>query len=409
MKKPEILAPAGDFERLQAAVLYGADAVYLGTQTFSLRAKAKNFGAEELHRAVEYAHASGVRVYVTANIFAHNEDIDGAEPFFKMLGEVGPDAVIISDPGLFDICKEILPNQEIHISTQANNTNYRSAAFWHKLGAKRIVLARELSVNEIKDLREKTPETLELEAFVHGAMCISYSGRCLLSSYMTDRDSNRGACSQPCRFNYELVEKTRPGETMPVYEDERGTYIFNSKDLCLVRHLPELINAGISGLKIEGRMKTSYYTASVVKTYREAVDDLFTDPEKYEAKKDIYLRELEKSSHRSYTTGFYFNKTTSEDQVYADSAYIRTHDFVGVVLEYDDETGTAVVEQRNKFSVGDTVEFLRQDGENFSQKICKITNAGGEEIESAPHAQQIIKIQAEKPVKFMDMLRTEIK
>lgn len=402
-KKPELLAPAGDLEKLKIAINYGADAVYLGGESFGLRAKAKNFTPEEMARGIAYAHERGAKVYVTANIFAHNGDFSGMDDFFKGLYNMGADGVLVSDPGVFALVRETAPKLTVHISTQANNTNYRSAEFWKKLGAKRIVAARELSLGEIAEITSASD--IEVEAFVHGAMCISYSGRCLLSAYFTGRDANRGACTHPCRWKYYISEATREGEYLPVEEDERGTYIFNSKDLCMIEHIPELIKAGICSFKIEGRMKTAYYCAVVVKAYREAIDDWIKDPELYESKKGYYLSELEKASYRGFTTGFFFGKPQKEAQVYTSSAYIKNYDFVGIVREYYPERGEALIEQRNKFQKGDIVEFLRAGEENFSQKLESITDCEGADRDSAPHAQELLVIKVAKEVRPMDIMR----
>ncbi len=407
MKKPELLAPAGDFEKLKIAVNYGADAVYMGGEHFGLRAKAKNFNQGEMAEAVGYAHKRGVKVYITANIFAHNADIDKMGEYFKELEAIKPDGVLVADPGVFSLIRETAPSLPVHISTQANNTNYRTAEFWKNMGASRIVAARELSLNELKGITSKTD--IEVEAFVHGAMCISYSGRCLLSAYFTGRDANKGACTHPCRWKYYITEETRPGEYMPINEDERGTYIFNSKDLCMIEHIPDLVESGISSLKIEGRIKTAYYAAVVVKAYREAIDDYFSDRELYESKKGYYLDELKKASYRGFTTGFYYGKPDKDSQIYTNSVYIKNYDFVGIVKEYDPESGIALIEQRNKFSVGDEVEFLRAGAENFSLKIDKIVDLEGNDRESAPHAQELIKIKTGREVKPMDIMRKESK
>ncbi|MCD7855548.1 MAG: U32 family peptidase [Clostridiales bacterium] len=403
MKKPEILAPAGDLEKLKIAVNYGADAVYMGGESYSLRAKAKNFSYEDMAEGIRYAHERGVKCYITANIFARNADVDAMGEYFKTVEAMGADAVLVSDPGVFSVARAAAPSLEIHISTQANNTNYMTAEFWKSLGASRIVLARELSLKEIKDVCEKTD--IETEIFVHGAMCISYSGRCLLSAYFTGRDGNRGACTHPCRWKYYITEATREGEYLPVEEDSRGTYIFNSKDLCMIEHIPELVESGVSSLKIEGRIKTAYYAAVTVKAYREALDDYFKDPKFYESKKEYYLSELKKASYRGFTTGFFFGNPTAESQVYTDSAYIKTYDFVGLVKEYDPKTGFALIEQRNRFFKGDIIEFLRAGEENFSQTLDEIYDLEGNSRESAPHAQELLKIKVEKPLKPMDILR----
>ena len=410
-KKIELLAPAGDLEKLKVAISYGANAVYMGGKALGLRAKAKNFEFDEIHEAVDFAHKHNARIYITANIFAHNDDFSGIEEYFNELGKAGVDALIISDPGIFSIAREILPNMDIHISTQSNNTNYHSVNFWRRLGAKRVVLARELSFGEISEINKnisKDDSSFELESFVHGAMCISYSGRCLLSNYLTGRDSNKGECTHPCRWKYNLVEEQRPNEFMPVFEDERGTYIFNSKDLCMIGHLPEIIEAGVKSLKIEGRMKTSYYVAATTSIYRQALDQYFSDKEKYQAKVPYYLEELKKVSHRDFTTGFYFGKTTSEDQVYSDSSYIRNYDFIGLVLDYDEKSGLAKVEQRNKFSDGDEIEILQTSGNIFKQKISAIFDDKMAEINEAPHPKQAVYVKTDGPVSAYDILRKEI-
>lgn len=405
MKKIELLAPAGDLEKLKIAFTYGADAVYIGGQNYGLRAKAKNFSDEQMIEGINFAHSLGKKVYVTANIFAHNEDFQGMEEYFINLEKIGVDAIIVSDLGVFNCIKEVVPNMEVHVSTQANNTNYRSIKMWETLGASRVVLARELSFSEIKDIHEKVPN-VTLESFVHGAMCISYSGRCLLSNYMTNRDSNRGACSQPCRWKYNLVEEKRPNEYMPVYEDERGTYIFNSKDLCMINYLDDFIDSGVTSLKIEGRMKTSFYVATVVKTYRMAIDDIIENKEKYYSKKDYYMDEIKKCSYRDFTTGFYNNKTTEEDQVYTNNSYIRDYEFVGLVEGY--ENGYAFIEQRNKFVIGQEIEVIRHSGEDFSFIVEEIINGDNENVSSAPHPQEKLKIKIPKNVELFDIFRVKV-
>jgi len=408
-QKPELLAPAGDLEKLKIAVLYGADAVYIGGEAYSLRAKAKNFDAEKMREGIEFAHAHGAKVYVTANIFAHNEDFEGMGEYFREIYELGADAVLISDLGVFAMAREAAPDLEIHVSTQANNTNYMSANMWYQLGAKRVVVARELSLKEISEIREKIPADMEIEAFVHGAMCISYSGRCLLSNYLSGRDANKGACAHPCRWKYHLVEETRPGQYMPVEENERGTYIYNSKDLCMLHHIPDLIEAGIVSLKIEGRMKTSFYVGTVVKAYREAIDDYFEDPAIYEQKIPYYLDEVAKASHRKYTTAFYYGKPGGTEQVYTNNTYIRNYDFIGIVLEDSDEvTGCALVEQRNKFSVGEEFEVMPAKGASFPIKVEKVWDKFGTEILSAPHPKEMLKVKFNQPVKRFDMIRKEV-
>lgn len=405
--KIELLAPAGDLEKLKIAVLYGADAVYLGGTSFSLRAKAKNFTTEQMKEGIEFAHSHNTLVYVTCNIFAHNEDFEGFEDYVKELESLGVDALLIADPGMFSIAKKVVKNMQLHISTQANNTNYHTAKFWHELGASRIVMARELSLKEIKEISDNIPNELEIEAFIHGAMCISYSGRCLLSNYLSGRDANRGECSHPCRWQYYLVEKTRENEYMPITEDNNGTYIFNSKDLCMINHIPELINAGIVSLKIEGRIKTAFYVGTVVKAYRQAIDDYLNDPKLYDQRKNsnYYINEVSKASYRGYTTGFYYGKPTDQDQIYTTSSYIRTYDFVGMILDYDVNTGLATLEQRNKFIIGDEVEFLRSNGSVFTQTIDEMYNENNEPITEAPHPQQVIKLKVASELSPMDMMR----
>jgi putative protease len=403
--KPELLAPAGDTEKLIAACEYGADAVYIGGGNFNLRAGAKNFSPDEMAQAAAYAHSKNVKVYAAVNIFAHNEDLSNIAEYFTAIKSAGIDALIISDPGVFDLAKKILPNTDIHISTQANNTNYAGVLFWGKQGAKRAVLARELSFNEIGQISEKTAGKVELEVFVHGAMCVSYSGRCLLSNYLNLRDSNRGMCSQPCRWEYALSEKSREGEFFRIEEDSRGTYILNSKDLCMVEYIPELINSSAVSFKIEGRNKTPYYVAAVTKAYREAIDDYFESPEKYLSRKKYYAQEILKVSNREFTTGFYFAKPDGSAQIYGGDSYVRTYDFIGVVLCYDEKTGFAKIEQRNKFSVGDTAEFLTPKGSGASALISEMYNENMETILSAPHPKQIVYVKTGFPVKALDFMR----
>lgn len=400
----ELLAPVGDIERLKMAIYYGADAVYFGGKHFGLRASV-GLSLDETKKAVDFVKKHGKKAYITINIFPHNDDIRELPEYVETISKTGIDAIILSDPGVFSIVKEVVPEMEIHISTQANNVNYKSAIFWHKLGAKRIVLARELSLNEIKEIRVNTPDSLELEAFVHGAMCISYSGRCLLSNYLTGRDANKGECTHPCRWKYYLVEEKRPGQYMPIYEDDRGTYIMNSKDLCMIEHIPALVKAGITSLKIEGRNKSSYYVATVTRAYRKAIDDYLEMGENYIF--DNMLREeVEKISNRGFTTGFYFGKPGTNEQNYGSSSYIRTHDFVGLVLEYDETTGVATIEQRNRIFVGDKVEIIGPEGQ-FEQTIEKMWDSDGNEIEVAPHPQMIIKILVKNPVSKYFILRKE--
>ena len=405
MKKPELLAPAGNMEKLKMALLYGADAVYLGGKAFGLRAFGGNFTNEELQEAVDFAHKLGKKIYVTVNIFPHNSDIAKLPAYLTFLNEIKVDAILVADLGVFTLAKEYAPDVELHISTQANNTNWAAVNAWAELGASRVVLAREMSLEEIKKIREKC--SVELEMFVHGAMCISYSGRCLMSNYLTGRDANRGSCAQPCRWNYALVEEKRPGQYFPVLEDERGTYIFNSKDMCLLPYLPDVIASGVDSLKIEGRMKSVHYAASVVKAYREAIDSYFAAPEQFEVKKE-WVEELDKVSHRAYTTGFYYGRPTEKDQIYGTSSYTQTSDFVGLVLDYDEKTGFATVEQRNNMKVGQEIEIFQPHLAGYRQILQEMYNDEGEAIQVAPHPQQIVKIRMDKPVEPYGILRRDI-
>lgn len=404
MNKIELLAPAGDLEKLKAAVDYGADAVYFGGELFSLRAGAGNFSFEEMEVGIAYAHQHNVRCYLTINIFAHNADIEPLEAYLNKIKNSQIDAFIVSDPGIIYMIKEIMPDAEIHLSTQANMTNYKTAEFWMKQGVKRIVLARELTFDEIHQLRDKLPPEMEFEAFVQGAMCISYSGRCLLSNFMIERDANRGACAHPCRWKYALVEEQRPGEYYPIEEDERGTYILNSRDLCMIDHIPELIEGGIASAKIEGRMKSAFYVATVVGAYRRAIDAYYEDPEHYKFKEE-WLTELKKVSHREFTTGFYFNQPTNKDQNYLTSAYTREYTFIGVVKSYDPKTQIAIVEQRNKMTVGEEIEVFGPYTDFFTQKLEVLMDENGEPLASAPHPQQILQIKMEQPVKENFLIR----
>lgn len=404
MRHPELLIPASSLEVLKIAVIFGADAVYIGGEAFGLRAKAKNFSLEEMKEGVAFAHAHNVRVYVTANILAHNSDLDGVRKYFEELKEVNPDALIISDPGVFMIAKEVLPEMELHISTQANNTNYGTYLFWKGQGAKRVVSARELSLREIKEIRDHIPDDLEIESFIHGAMCISYSGRCLLSNYFTGRDANQGACTHPCRWKYSIMEETRPGEYMPVYENERGTYIFNSKDLCMIEHVPDLINAGIDSLKVEGRMKTALYVATVARTYRKAIDDYQTNPKRYEANMDWYKEEIGKCTYREFTTGFFYGKPDETTQIYDNNTYIKNYTYLGIIGQRD-EKGYYSLEQRNKFSVGEQIEVMKPNGENIEVVVKGIYDEDYEPMESAPHPKQLLHIDLGIPLDQYDILR----
>lgn len=404
MRKPELLVPASSLEVLKTAVRYGADAVYIGGEVFGLRAKAKNFTLEEMAEGVNFAHEHGVRVYVTANILAHNADLEPVKAYFKDLKKVNPDALIIADPAIFTIAKEILPDMELHISTQANNTNYGTYNFWWNLGAKRVVSARELSINEIKEIREHIPADMEIETFVHGAMCISYSGRCLLSSFMAGRDANKGACTHPCRWKYAVVEESRPGQYMPVEENERGTYIFNSKDLCMIDHIPELVDAGIDSFKIEGRMKTALYVATVARTYRMAIDDYFENPKKYEENIPKYKTLISQCTYRQYTTGFFFGKPDETTQIYDCNVYERDYVYLGISGE-PLEDGSFVIEQKNKFCVGDKIEIMKADGRDIEANVISITDQDGVAMESCPHPKQIITIKLDQVPEAGDILR----
>lgn len=407
MKKPELLAPAGNLEKLKIAIIYGADAVYLAGKAYGLRAAAGNLTLDEMEEGVQFAHERGKKVYVTLNIIPHNSDLKGLDQYIKDIHRIGVDAVIVADPGIITLVKENAPDLTIALSTQANNTNWKSAIFWHNAGVDRIIVARELSLKEIKTIIENTPDSLEIESFVHGAMCISYSGRCLLSNYMANRDSNRGACAQPCRWEYRLVEEKRPGEYYPVYEDERGTYIFNSKDLCMIEHIPELIDIGINSLKIEGRMKSLYYVATVVSTYRKAIDLYLKYPANFKTDPN-WLVEIAKASHREYTKGFYFSRPGASEQIYTTSTYVRDYDFTGLVLKYDDKTKIATIEQRNRMVVGDEIEIMGPYRDFFKHIIEEMWDEEGNPINEAPHPQQIIKMKINHPVSPWDILRKKI-
>ena len=408
LKRPiELLVPASSLEVLKIAVIYGADAVYIGGEAFGLRAKAKNFSMEEMAEGIAFAHAHGVKVYVTANILAHNYDLDGARAYFAELRDMKPerpDALIISDPGLFMIAKEVCPEIERHVSTQANNTNYGTYQFWYGQGATRVVSARELSLAEIKEIRRNIPKELEIETFIHGAMCISYSGRCLLSNYFTGRDANKGACTHPCRWKYSVVEESRPGEYLPVYENERGTYIFNSKDLCMIEHIPDLIDAGIDSFKIEGRMKTALYVATVARTYRKAIDDYLKSPEEYEANMPWYMEQIKSCTYRLFTTGFFYGKPSEEAQIYDNNTYEKGYTYLGIVGERN-ATGMYKMEQRNKFSVGEEIEVMKPDGRNVLVTVKALMDEEGQPMESCPHPQQIFYVDLGMELEEYDILR----
>ncbi|MDD7114487.1 MAG: U32 family peptidase [Lachnospiraceae bacterium] len=389
MRETELLIPASSLEVLKTAVLYGANAVYIGGEMYGLRAKAKNFSEEDMREGIQFAHEHGVKVFVTANIVAHNEDLEGIHDYFRCLREMKPDAFIISDPGVFMIAREECPEIQIHISTQANSTNYATYNFWYNQGASRVVAARELSLNEIAEIRQHIPEDMEIEAFIHGAMCISHSGRCLLSNYFTGRNANMGACTHPCRWKYYVMEESRPGEYLPVEENERGTYIFNSKDLCMIEHVPDLIEAGVDSFKIEGRMKTALYVAAVTRTYRRAIDDYKKSPELFQKNLDYYREEIAKCTYRQFTTGFYYGKTDENSQIYDANTYIKEYTYIGIVQEID-ERGYHKIYQRNKFSVGEEIEVMIPDGTNKVLRVLAMENEKREPVESAPHPKQEI-------------------
>lgn len=404
-RHPELLIPASSLEVLKVAVIFGADAVYIGGEAFGLRAKAKNFTMEEMKEGIEFAHARGVKVYVTANILAHNNDLEGVRAYFEELKAIKPDGLIIADPAIFEIAGEVCPEIERHISTQANNTNYGTYNFWHKLGATRVVTARELSLEEIKEIRANIPKELEIETFIHGAMCISYSGRCLLSNYLVGRDANQGACTHPCRWKYSIVEETRPGEYMPVFENERGTYIFNSKDLCMIEHIPEILDAGVDSLKIEGRMKTALYVATVARTYRKAIDDYQKDPELYKKNMPWYLEQISNCTYRQFTTGFFFGKPDETSQIYDSNTYVKEYTYLGIIGEEKD--GMYRIEQRNKFSVGETIEVMKPNGDNTLVTVKRIVTEDGVEQESAPHPKQVLYVDLGIQVDEYDILRRQ--
>lgn len=401
--------PASCLEVLQTAVRFGADAVYIGGEAYGLRSKAKNFSQSDMKAGIAYAHERGVRVYVAANILAHNRDLEGIRAWFMQLADFGvdmPDALIISDPAVFQMAKEILPEVDRHISTQANNTNYGTFRFWHELGASRVVTARELSLAEIREIREHIPQELEIESFVHGAMCISYSGRCLLSNFLANRDANQGACTHPCRWKYAVVEEKRPGEYMPVFEDERGTYIFNSRDLCMIEHIPELVEAGIDSFKVEGRMKTALYAATVARAYRMAIDDYFENPDRYAQRIPFYREEIAKCTFRRYTTGFFFGKPDASAQIYDSNVYERNYTYLGIAGEVDaGNPCCARFEQKNKFSVGETIEIMRPDGRDEEAAVLKLRDEEGVETESAPHPKQILWVTLDKEIHVGDLFR----
>lgn len=406
MKKIELLAPAGDINKLKTAVEYGADAVYLGGESFGLRKASKNFSMEDIKWATEYLHERGKKIHVTLNIIPHDKDIKGVEEYIKDLYDIGVDALIVADPGMFMKVKEVAPDFPIHISTQGSVTNAQTVKFWQQSGAERVVMARELSLKEVSDIIKEVGDSIEIETFAHGAMCMSYSGRCLLSNYMTGRDANMGDCAQPCRYKYHLVEEKRPGEYFPIEEHDEGTFIMNSKDLCMIEHIDDMIKAGIASLKIEGRVKSEYYLATVIRSYRMAIDAYYADPENY--KYDPYLlEEIKKVSHRDFTTGFFYGKANENSQVYKDNSYIRGYDFVGIVLDYDKDTKIATIEQRNRVFVGEEIEIFGPGIKHFDYKIEKMLDEKDNEIDVANKAKQIFKIKVDEAIEKGFILRRE--
>ncbi|MEL7647087.1 MAG: U32 family peptidase [Sedimentibacter sp.] len=403
---PKLLAPAGNLDKLIMAVEYGADEVYFAGKTMGMRAAGKNFSSRELEEGIEYCHKHGKKSNITVNIAPHNDDLDGLEDYLRYLSKIGADALIVADPGVVDLVKQTIPDMRIHLSTQANTTNYHSANFWYKQGVSRIVLARELTFEEIEAIVKNSPKDLEFESFVHGAMCISYSGRCLLSSFMTGRYSNKGDCAQACRWKYNLVEEKRPGEYYPIEENEEGTFIMNSKDMCMVEHLQKFKELGITALKIEGRNKSEYYTAVAVRSYRNALDEL----EKPESERNTryWKEEVEKTSHRDFSYGFFLGNPYKDGQIYNSSSYIRTYDVVGIIRSYDKETKIATVEQRNKFSEGDLLEGFGPKGRHFEVVARDLRDAQGNKIDSAPHAQMTVKIYMDHEVEPNYILRKKV-
>ena len=428
--KPELLMPAKDLEVLKTAVNFGADAVYIGGEAYGLRAKARNFNPQQMEEGIQYAHERGVKVFVTANILAHNSDLDGAGRYFAELADMGPDAVLVADPGMFMLAKEHCPNIPIHISTQANNTNYATFQFWYGMGAERVVCARELSLIEIAQIRRQIPPEREIEAFVHGAMCISYSGRCLMSNYMTGRDANHGACTHPCRWKYAVMEESRPGVYLPVEENERGTFVFNAGDLCMVDHIPDLIGAGIDSFKIEGRMKTALYVASVGRAYRQAIDDYYESEELYRSRIPDYLAQIRKCTYRPFNTGFYYGRPDEKSMVYGSNTYVNEAVFLGIVEECVppvQNAGTegaaagsvwteaaaqageprlrARIHQRNKFCRGDRIEIMKPDGRDVETTVTGMFTQDGQPVESAPHPGQVIDLELDQEAVPGDLLR----
>ena len=402
IKKPEILSPAGDPEKLRYAIRYGADAVYMAGKQYGMRAAAGNFEPDQLEQAVRDCHAAGVKCFVTVNVMPRGHELEDLKQYLERLDAYGVDAVILADLGLLDLTKKHAPHVKIHISTQTSIVNHEAARMYHSLGADRVVLARELSLEEVATIRAKTPKELEIEVFVHGAMCVSYSGRCLLSNYLTGRDANHGACAQPCRWNYHVVEQTRPGQYMPVEEDERGTYIFNSRDMCMIEHIPDLIKTGVDSFKIEGRAKSFYYTAAVTNAYRRARDLYLRDPEGFVLPPSI-RDEVDKISHRHYHTGFYYGQP---GEYYAESRYIRDYEVCAVVKECDAD-GNAILEQRNRFFTGDSAELLMPGTDALAFRIPEMQNGAGETITAAPHPMMEVRLRLPVQAPPMSVLRTQ--
>lgn len=400
MNKPELLAPAGNLEKLKTAIEFGADAVYLGGSKLNLRAYADNFTTEQLKEGIEFAHSRGRKVHVTLNILPHDSDLEGIEEYLKELYELGVDAAIIADPGIITIAQRVVPNLEIHLSTQASCLNYEMAKFWHNIGVKRVVTAREMTLKELKELRTELPESCEVESFIHGSMCMAYSGKCMLSNYLTGRDPNRGACAQPCRYKYHLYEENTNG-LVEKTEDNNSTYMMNSRDLCMIEHLPELIDAGVNSFKIEGRMKSIYYVASVVKAYREAIDTYFENPKEYKFNPK-WMEYLVRPSHRAFTTGFYFDEEVK--QSYGNSSYIRGYEVVAIVQEYNSETKRATIQEKNKVYNGETVELLTLKGDDKLITLNDMRNKDGYSIETANVPEMIFTIQCDEELKKNDIL-----
>ncbi len=395
MELPELLAPAGNMSKLKIALDYGADAVYCGGREFGLRAKADNFSRKELLEAAEYVHQRNKKIYLTLNIIPHNQDLEKILEFFDFLSELDIDGVIVSDPGVLYLIAEKNLDLPIHLSTQANTVNWASVRFWEEKGVERVILARELSRDEIAEIKSQT--SAGLEVFIHGSMCISYSGRCLLSNYLAGRDANRGNCAQPCRWKYSLMEEKRPGQYFPVDDSDKGTYIMNSRDLNLLEEIPELIELGIESLKIEGRMKSIHYVATVTGVYRQALDSYADDPKGFVVKQE-WKDELDKVSHRPYTKGFFHGNPGEQGQNYADSSYIRDYKYLGQVKGFLPDPGLAIVRIKNKICQGDEVEFFGPGGDIFKQKIEVILNNEGEAVEEAPHPESIVKVGVQRPI-----------